>query len=102
MLSRSFLYIAAVALLAAAIPLALRLVGPNTVYGWRTPATLADPGTWYRTNAVLGWAFIAAGVVIGAATLLTPMQALADMTWLSLVILVAPIVVAVAVVAFLK
>src|SRR5207249_11776864 len=30
-----------------AAPLALRLVAPNRLYGFRTPATLSNPELWY-------------------------------------------------------
>lgn len=37
-----------------AIPLMLRLVGPNEWYGFRVPKTLADPVVWYEVNAYSG------------------------------------------------
>ncbi len=38
-----------------AVPLILGRVPPNSAYGFRTAATLADPELWYRANAVSGW-----------------------------------------------
>ena len=54
-----------VALVAAAsVPLALRLIFRNPVYGVPTERTLADEKTWLRVNAFAGKAMlIACGVV---------------------------------------
>ena len=41
-------------LIALAIPLWLRRVPPNTLYGVRFRSTLADPQTWYEINARAG------------------------------------------------
>jgi uncharacterized membrane protein len=38
-----------------AVPLILRRVPPNRVYGFRTRRTLADPALWYRVNRFAGW-----------------------------------------------
>ncbi len=32
------------------IPLALKLVPPNRVYGYRTATTFASPEAWYQVN----------------------------------------------------
>ena len=37
-----------------ALPLALRVVRPNRVYGFRTPQTLASRDLWYSANAFAG------------------------------------------------
>jgi uncharacterized membrane protein len=50
------LFIAAVSL-----PMALRIVPPNGVYGLRTARTLSSPEIWYASNFRAG----AAGVVLG-------------------------------------
>jgi hypothetical protein len=42
------------------IPLLLRKVGPNVVYGYRTRATLSDATLWYEANAYFAGRFIAA------------------------------------------
>ena len=36
------------------IPLLRRRVGPNSLYGFRVPATLRDEGLWYDVNAKVG------------------------------------------------
>ena len=51
----------AVALIAAAsVPLVLRLVPRNPVYGVPTERTLADDKTWFRVSAFAGKAMLAA------------------------------------------
>jgi uncharacterized membrane protein len=49
-----------------AFPLALRLIGPNSLYGFRTPATLANRQLWYSANAFAGRALLAAAVLSAA------------------------------------
>ena len=67
---------AALALCAAlaviAVPLALRLVGPNRFYGFRTRATLSDRELWYSANAFAGWALLLAAFVSAALVWLRP------------------------------
>ncbi len=59
--------------IAVCIPLLLRKVPPNAIYGFRTPKTLSDPQIWYEANyrgavdltvaSVIGllvWVFVAA------------------------------------------
>lgn len=53
-----------------AVPLALRKIGPNQWYGFRTRKNLADEELWYETNALSAFWLIAAAImtalVIGA------------------------------------
>lgn len=57
------LLVACVILAAVAIPLMLRLVPQNRVYGVRTERTLTQESTWFEVNAYGGKALlIAAGV----------------------------------------
>jgi len=80
-----------------AIPLALRKVRPNVVYGYRTRATLADEGLWYEANAYFGSRFAAACVVSALAALyLARPGVFAPDTFLpvSVVLLGAPVAVA--------
>lgn len=55
-----------------ALPLALRLVGPNRLYGFRTRATLSDRELWYSANAFCGWALLVAAIVGAALLFLRP------------------------------
>jgi hypothetical protein len=79
------------------IPLVLRKVRPNVLYGYRTRATLADETLWYEANAYFGSRFIVACLVSAAAAwylarpgLLTPDTFLPA----SVVLLGAPVAVA--------
>jgi hypothetical protein len=40
----------AVITIAISVPLVLRKVPPNMLYGFRTPKTLANPQIWYEAN----------------------------------------------------
>ena len=57
--------IAPVSGFAISVPLLLNEIPPNTLYGYRTSATLTSPQLWYQANHVLGWAVFAASVVAG-------------------------------------
>jgi uncharacterized membrane protein len=62
----------AVAIIAISLPLALRKVPPNPLYGFRTRKTMSDPHTWYEANHLGGIALIVASVaaLIGWALLM--------------------------------
>jgi uncharacterized membrane protein len=45
------------------VPLILKKVPPNPLYGFRTPRTLADRALWFRVNCFAGWAFLLASAV---------------------------------------
>jgi hypothetical protein len=49
-----------------ALPLLLRLIGPNRLYGFRTLATLSNPELWYAANAFAGGALLVAAAVSAA------------------------------------
>ncbi len=53
-----FLPAALIAVLA--LPLAMKLVPPNRIYGFRTAQTLANREVWFRVNRVAGWALLVA------------------------------------------
>ena len=80
-----------------AIPLALRMVPPNIVYGFRTRATLSGRNLWYRANAHFGRGLLVSSLCGGAAAyFLYGVRPLPPETFLpvSLVVLVAPALVA--------
>ena len=54
MFSVVFVRIAYAVIALVCIPLAMRLIPPNPVYGVRTKRTAADPALWYNVNAVGG------------------------------------------------
>ena len=80
-----------------AIPLMMRKVPRNVVYGYRTRATLADDFVWYEANAYFGRALLIASV-ISALTILVLYRGeyLSPLTFLnvSVVVLVAPAAIA--------
>jgi uncharacterized membrane protein len=45
------------------IPMILKRVPPNRIYGFRTPETLADRALWYQVNQFAGWALFAAAAL---------------------------------------
>lgn len=55
---------------AASVPLALGKVGPNRLYGFRTPRTRADERVWYPVNRMFGRRMLATNIVIGAIAML--------------------------------
>jgi uncharacterized membrane protein len=59
-----------------AVPLAMRLVPPNPIYGVRTDRTLSDTTLWYNVNAVGGQLLL---VAVGLSAILLMMY---QGTWL--------------------
>jgi uncharacterized membrane protein len=60
MFSVVFFLIANAIIVLVCIPLAIRLVPPNPIYGVRTRRTTEDAALWYNVNAVAGQLLIAA------------------------------------------
>ena len=54
------------------VPLAMGRVPPNPLYGFRTPATQADPRLWYAVNARTGQDLVGAGLLLGIGAWLAP------------------------------
>jgi uncharacterized membrane protein len=50
--------------IALAIPLILRKVPPNSLYGLRIPETLEDDRVWFEANARLGRETLGSGIAI--------------------------------------
>jgi hypothetical protein len=55
-----------------AVPLALRWIGPNRLYGFRTRATLSDRELWYSANAFGGWSLLISAILGAALVILRP------------------------------
>ena len=70
-LERSALLLGAL-LFALAIPLALRWVPPNPVYGVRTSKTYSDRELWYTANRSAGITMAITGIAIAVAALVVP------------------------------
>ncbi len=47
--------VGAILVFAAAIPMVLGLVPPNSMIGFRTPSTMSSPESWYAANVLMGW-----------------------------------------------
>lgn len=56
------LFVATVSI-ALAIPVILKKVPRNWLYGFRTPKTLASDRVWYEANRIAGWGLLTVGVV---------------------------------------
>lgn len=64
------LYVAGgILLILLAIPLLLKKIRPNPIYGVRVSKTLNDPRVWYAANAYAARWMLAAGAAIVAAAL---------------------------------
>jgi hypothetical protein len=50
--------------IAFGIPLAVRKVRPNRLYGFRSAKTLGNAEIWYKANAYTGKAFIVCGAAV--------------------------------------
>jgi uncharacterized membrane protein len=50
-------------LIGVSIPLILRRVKPNRIYGFRTTKTLSDERIWYEANAYAGRMFLRTGSI---------------------------------------
>jgi hypothetical protein len=80
-----------------AIPLILRRIPRNVVYGFRTRATLADDDVWYEANAHFGRGLLVASLIsAGAISLLYRTWTLSPHAFLqvSALVLVAPLLIA--------
>ncbi len=58
-----WLLVACIITAVTSLPLALRMVPPNPVYGFRTRFTRSSREVWYDANAFAGRAMLAASVV---------------------------------------
>lgn len=59
-------------LIVVSIPLMLRWVPQNRIYGFRIPATLRNRSVWYDANARSGWHFFLVGVFMALLELTLP------------------------------
>jgi uncharacterized membrane protein len=57
-------------LAALSVPMILRKVKPNGLYGFRVPATLRDPTLWYEVNAYAGKYLLATSLLFVFAAIL--------------------------------
>lgn len=76
------------------IPLILRKIPRNKLYGYRTPATLGDDKIWYEANAYFSWRFLVASVLSACVALvLYDWRGLSPDTFMkvSIVLLMVPV-----------
>lgn len=45
------------------LPLALGLISPNNLYGFRTEETFESLDVWYSINSLGGWVFVLSGLI---------------------------------------
>ena len=69
-----------------AIPLLMRRVPPNEVYGLRVPATLADEWVWYEANARSARWLLGLGILVAALALALPALGALDPTVMMVVL----------------
>jgi uncharacterized membrane protein len=81
-----------------AVPLMLRKVPPNVLYGYRTRATLSNQAMWYEANAHFGRGFFIGSLISGVAALVIYSMHPADqfVPLLIVALVVPPLVAAVA------
>jgi hypothetical protein len=69
---RAQLIASCVLLVIISIPLILRVVPPNGLYGFRTTSTRSSPAIWYPANAFMGWALSVAAVISAIVLVILP------------------------------
>ena len=71
MVTLLILFTASGLLLAAiSVPLILRRIGPNPLYGFRVKKTLEHPAVWYPVNAYAAKRLLAVGLLISVSAIL--------------------------------
>jgi len=78
----------------ASVPLILKIVPPNRLYGFRTPKTLANRDVWFRANRFAGWALLIASATSAFLFALEPQYA-SGRSLAGLGIFIMPLVIAV-------
>jgi uncharacterized membrane protein len=78
---RAKLIAACVIYVVISIPLILRVVPPNGIYGFRNHATLSSATIWYPANAFAGWALVVAAVISAGLLLTLPPAAGRWLVW---------------------
>jgi hypothetical protein len=63
------------------VPLILRVVPPNGVYGFRNAETLSNRAIWYQANAFMGWALVIASAISATIVVRVRMTARRSLVW---------------------
>jgi hypothetical protein len=90
---RAQLIASCIGLAVVSLPLILRLVPPNVVYGFRVAATQSSPAIWYPANAFMGSALLVAAVISASVLAVLPVTA---NRWVLVATFVVPVFVAIA------
>jgi uncharacterized membrane protein len=77
----------------ASVPLMLKLVPPNAVYGFRTRQTLSSPEIWFRANRFAGCALFVSSAITAAIFAVRPEYA-SGRDLAGVAVLVVPLLVA--------
>jgi hypothetical protein len=88
---RVSLSIACAVTAAISVPMILRKIPPNPVYGFRTRLTLSKPEVWYPANAFSGWALLFAAALTLAALWVLP-EATFGRPWTPLAVFLGPLI----------
>lgn len=70
-----------IVLIVISIPLILRVVPPNGLYGFRTAATQSSRAIWYPANAFMGWALSIAAVISAILLVMLPATVTRWLVW---------------------
>jgi hypothetical protein len=89
------LYVPCGLIAAASVPLMLKIVPPNRLYGFRTRQTLANRDLWFRANRFAGCAHFIASAITAGVFALTPEYA-SGQDFAGLMVLLVPQVAALA------
>lgn len=80
---RARLLASCVLIVIVSVPLILRIVPPNGIYGFRTSLTMSSAAIWYPANAFAGWALLLAAVAAGVLLAFLPSATRWWLLWIS-------------------
>ena len=88
------LFVACGVMAILSVPLILKLVPPNGLYGIRTARALSDSTIWFALNAFGGWCILIAACVSATLLYFSPATLSAE-PWFPLAVMAIPLCVAV-------
>ena len=91
--SRSAVYAICGLIFVLAIPMVLKLVPPNSAYGFRTAQTFASSAAWYKGNFFAGAIAMLVSIAAAAAVYFLPSSLLARYPSLPMALLIVGILV---------
>jgi hypothetical protein len=91
---RAQLLASCVLMVVISIPLMLRVVPPNGVYGFRTSLTQSSAAIWYPANAFMGAALSAAAIVSAILLVILPATVKQWLLWATFLVPVSGAIVA--------